>query len=378
MSFTKKTWITAEVIPATELNRIETGIDDAYDQDTEFIGTKLFENDLYIKNAEQVDKALYLLYSSVKSGEIKAHASYGAIIKDLVGSGIRFKDIAGTVGILAGSWNGVVPESHFSRHRRAGVDAVCITPDIIIDAAGKGDYATVQAALSACVGGEAVLVKNGTYSPGVNLNIPSSVHLYGQSREDTIINLTATQKLLLSNNYGKLSNITVQKLTGGSTGSLVDVTANRCSLCDVNVVNNYGHGVYIFTGTGYNKMQGCNINADIASGSLYPLWIRGINHIIVGNNIHGGSTNVDDVVYIEGSRHVIAANKISGLNAVNVGGITIDGSYIRAFANIIADTYYPGNVAGSYNIFHGNLADYATNNFIDSGVGNIVTDNKKV
>jgi hypothetical protein len=89
------------------------------------------------------------------------------------------------------------------RDNRQGVSAAPVY-DIVVDAAGNGDYTTVFAGLNAATAGQTIYVRNGTYAETSNPILKNGCTLLGESRSGVILQNTGAQILTIGNgnNYG--------------------------------------------------------------------------------------------------------------------------------------------------------------------------------
>jgi len=379
MSFAKKNWNTAEAIPATELNRIETGIDNVYNQNVDIAGIKIFNNAVRIKNAEIADKGLYILSGTTKAGEIVSHANYVAIIRNLLGDTIRFQGTSGAIGLLTGTFNGVTIEGHKSRHKKGGADLMPNEPNMIVDpVAGKGDYQTITAALAAASGGDFIYVKNGTYAEAGPHTIPTSVTLMGQSRENVILQCN---KINMPNYYGRIRNMTLDHNTT-TVGAFVNITEHRNILDGVKILNADKESILINSTVGECQIKNCSIIYSGATAALfYPIEIiNGYSNLIVNNYLSSQSQWVNAMILLGGTGNIAANNIVVGSNVNNVHGIDMTDIGNMIVGNIIRDTWYAGVVdtGSTYGLMHSNIGINSHGGFFNDGDATNIFNNNKV
>ncbi len=186
------------------------------------------------------------------------------------------------------------------------------TPANLITLNGAGNYADIQAALTASGGSGTVRVLAGTYS--VNLNVPAGVTLIGASPKHTILTAAApATNVLTVSAGGALTTIGNLTVTGGDVG----ISAPAAPLLVRNVVVHH------------------NSNNGIAGGAALTV----INCTLAhngGNGVLGFSTSV--------IRNVIAASNATF--GINVPAATSLVTYCDAYNNPSSD-YTAGIANGS-------------------------------
>ncbi|MFA5772563.1 MAG: PKD domain-containing protein [Thermoplasmata archaeon] len=113
---------------------------------------------------------------------------------------------------------------------------------INVNAAGGGDYTTIQAAINAASAGDTVYVYNGTYNE--QITISKNIDLVGQSNQSTIIRGTGasnTKGISITTNFVNISNMRVDNfdygilLTSSSTNILTNTNITNSGTYDISL-----------------------------------------------------------------------------------------------------------------------------------------------
>jgi hypothetical protein len=350
MSFTKKTWAVADIISAVELNRIEQGVEDIYNQAVTMLGIKSFQRDVILSQSDIAGKALYCSTLGVAQSSLGATTTRGILFKEYLGGGFRFEDSVGALNsIQCGIINGVTPESHRSRHRSA--DNLAIAADIVVDAAGNGDYTTVSAAIAVVTAGQCIFIKTGDYTENAAITIPANVHLTGCI--DSILTMVGANSNIVMLESSIVSNFRLKSTTHTSmTEGLIYSDTHYCMISNMyieastygilykkgfmRIVNNYIESVY----TGIYCDSAASYQAIIDSNYIY---ITGTNnaaggitgqysYCIITNNIVVGAYNTVGfgIGHIGGTNYnMISGNHIETRNRGIVFGTLCDGVLVH-------------------------------------------------
>ena len=106
-------------------------------------------------------------------------------------------------------------------------------PTLIVDAWGRGDFATLTQALGAAKPGTRILVRPGLYQEGVVIDKPVEIIGDGE-RADIVIEATGKDVVLFQSSMGRIANLTLRQLGGGEWYG-VDISQGRLDLedCDI-------------------------------------------------------------------------------------------------------------------------------------------------
>jgi len=314
MTFVKKLWVTAEKISATELNRIETGIDDWYNQNVSDVDNiKMFEDALVIdKNPNGA--RIELMDGVDLRGVIGIEAAKGMYIDSLGGS-VKCLDSSGsTENVDLGSINGVVVENHHLRHMHGGSDYITKGAQIIVGP--DGDYATLQLALAAAVSGDKIYIEPGAYEITSNITISTN-------------NLT----IIGSGNHTELN------APAGLTYT-IDIAGDNIVFENMAVSFTYATVSLIVSGDN-NIVRGITIRNDVWTTTVSSIVITGSNNNVSHCTLyHMSVAGIVHNIYINGGDYnIISYNDIRGL-----GGDSKCVSINSGYYNIVKGNYiYEGN-----------------------------------
>lgn len=228
--------------------------------------------------------------------------------------------------------------------------------EAVVDAAGYGDYLTIQAALAA--GKKRIFVRAGTY----NISPTSFISLIGQNfiitgenKNNTIIKAEASvdpsyYMIHIGNNVAGLTNkIIIENITidgnkanqSGAEPSIYGIVIfNQSDVKDViiqncNIINMLGVGFYVNSTAAKNIRIQNNYffngdNSGVNSFAIESLFVNNIfesnssgilsmgnDNVIEGNILKSNNTNG---IYIQGNRNLISGNfcKSNGNNGIHV------------------------------------------------------------
>ena len=156
--------------------------------------------------------------------------------------------------------------------------------DAVVDAAGGGDYTTVQDAVNA--GEKSIFIKNGSYSIDAVLNITNpGTHLYGESTEGVQISMPNVNSLTINVSASDVvfENITLYKAWNTSlvTWSGSDGLISNCSF-ENRYATQGSYGWPVLSG-GFNNMH--VENSKFSSTQGYVIWTGGNSNVFIGNTI---------------------------------------------------------------------------------------------
>ena len=368
MAFTKKTWVPGEKISAANLNRIETGIDDVYNQNVILEGDKLFDNALivdYNPNSAKlimspggVDKAKFEVTTSgvdiITSGIVKFSRASQLLAPPSYVAPLELKTI-----------NAVIPEAHASRHMFGGADFVARAADIIVDAGGDGDYTTLAAAVAACSVGDVIHVKKGSYTETIS-SIPANVTIIGSGNE-TIITLSSTT-FTVNNDFCTIANLKLK----GSISILMTISSDKCLIFGVELegIGSGTDGIRIQSGNKFNKIVGCTIiNADSEA-----IEVLGDFNTVIGCNVIDGVANTYYGIYLNGDGNKALYNIVEATTSAGAAGVVCGSSAELCIVegNTVTAGYYGiGLVAGANEcvVKANNVRAATTAGISDSGTG---------
>jgi len=169
-----------------------------------------------------------------------------------------------------------------------------------VDAAGNGNYTTIQAAINHAGSGDTILVYPGTYTENVNVTVANvRILSYSGNPEDTIVK----RLNILSHNF-KISanNVTISgfNITGaGSTGIYMS------GVSGANITNNKLSG--IGCGVQMESSSGCNlINNTVIGSAQYGFYLDSSSNCTIAENTI--SDTVEEGILLEYSNYCALAN----------------------------------------------------------------------
>jgi len=379
MAFVKKNWVPYEDIEATELNRLEVGIDEIYDLAVTLGGNKQFDDHIALSQAEQVGKALYITLAAAAKGELGVDAAltYALLAKEYGGEGFKFEDsLGGIIEVELGTINDIILEAHGGRHNAAGVggDLLGRAADIIVDKGGNGDYLTLEAALAAASNGDAIYVKPASTAYGSTgiVSALNDIYIFGEGPWSRINFSTTTARMILNGNRVRLSNMNIQAPLSNPAHYAIELNGPDSIIEDCLIVSNQ-NGLYI--GDDYGRANRLDV---IESG------VGGQNGIVADSdysmvtncNIEGFPQN--GIVVGAGVRgNIICRNTIDSPTPNNYG-LILSGDEAIANGNLILNGTNGVliSVGANDNLLHGNVVKlYSTSSIIDSGTNSSKWDN---
>jgi parallel beta-helix repeat protein len=170
---------------------------------------------------------------------------------------------------------------------------------------GSGQpYATIQAAVNAAnpVGGDMIIVHNGTYTENVDVNKSLTIRslngsancfVYASNPNDHVFNVTA--------DWVNISRFTVQNATAG----IYLTNSDHCTISENNASNN-SNGIYLYSSNN-NTLTGNTVNSNKHSGIYLS---SSSNNVLTGNTAN--SNSVSGIYLSSSSNNTIANNTMVG------------------------------------------------------------------
>jgi len=297
MAFSKKTWVSANNISAAEMQNIEDGLDDLFNNNMTINGEKTFLKTLWITNCETSTKDLKVEDSSAPTlnGTFYTYSGISLGIQQSGGLSTRILQNGSLGNFVTRLVNDVYPQLHGMRHSPRGSGGGDVVPRAtmyIVDPSGKGDFLNLNTAIAATANHDILYVRAGNYS--------SPVSVYAR----VIIGEGYTTHITL----GDVSNCIINNCKVNINGNIIDTLIynvfiagalyilmgtkliNCISLETVNCLNNTD-GV-IIAGCNFYKIEAAyaHVSNAIYVGNVLEYFImNGDNNIIADNII---STNV--------------------------------------------------------------------------------------
>lgn len=347
MAFSKKTWDNSDIIPAADLNRIETGIDDIYNLNVTLEGIKTVDGDMELMNSNISNKTLYITKSGVKKGEILVDNNSDFLFKEYDGNGFQFINEQGSLqNVICGIVNDIIVEDHKGNHRDTSLDYLPIAADLVVDINGNGDYDNLPDAITNIGSGRCIYVKDGVYS-STSLSVPDNIHITGGinsvltggaislNNKNTLTGLTLNARVVLNGNNCIVKN---NVFNGDVIGIEVKNTSHNCIISnniirtssattaiavssDCTILNNIiyhddsinnGNGIYFNVGT-----IGCICKDNYIYGigkMIVGIRVVGEKNIIEGNKIYTATTGI----YVSASKSLIHGNMIKAVTPIDI------------------------------------------------------------
>lgn len=341
----------------------------------------------------QIDPSMY----SAGSGEANTASNLGVgngIYANKVGVDLQFKSlIAGSNVTLTPGVNDIT----IAATAGSGQDLY----DVIIDAAGGGDYTSIATAINTEAAGTSFFIKNGTYNETVAAVMKAGQVVIGESRGGVLINCFGVPGFSIFGVVGgtQIENCEIYNLriTNGSPYGIDISAAGRCIIKNVDIYN--GSGIRI--ANSQNNILEINLLYNVFQGIFVYESATGVgilnssyNKIIVkrvfgsgvaastGMHIQGiGTDNYFEMNYcsntilgfrIDASKSIYRLDYSDCLQPIYVGvvltwdtnnnlfyignlkdssgvSITVNGNYNNFHHGIVGDV----NVLGDYNMFNG-------------------------
>jgi len=370
LPFTKKVWVPGEKIPATELNRIETGIDDVYDQAVELSANKTFDDGIEIPYNVKLIRSV----AGVSKAEIYLDASGKLLLVVPSGAGFDFKKVTGEVAPLTlKNINGIPPDAHAYNHMRGGSDRVAREADIAIDVNGDGDYTTLAAGLAALSDGDSVFIAKGTFSEVGNFTISENDVTIRGAGFSTQLDFTSTSQpgIIVTGDRVKISDLIMANGNYIGTVNLLQVSAEHFEAHRLFLETNK-RALSLQSGKSFGKIFDCfisGLSSPVAGIQAYDRHlIKGcqILGFPLGIDLQGDGNEVDDCI-------LIGASKVSGT------GVDITGDYNTITGTILHKWQYPflANAGADENFINKCIAKSYATFFNDSGGANTESRNTK-
>ncbi len=229
-------------------------------------------------------------------------------------------------------------------------------------------FASIQEAIDAASSGDRIIVYQGTYYENLTINKP--IDLFGEDKENTIIDGGNGPEIIISSENVDISSLTITDSSGAKNISIL-VNADNCKIID-NIIKNNEIGVYVNNSNSatiaYNTITGTEQGISFYSSS---------SNVIDKNDIYSNSKNG---IYMNAScnqnnisRNSIYSNSQNGIflqNHCNQNNISRNSIYSNSrigirIENSSSNVIYSNNQINS-NSYYGVLM---------SGSNNIVAEN---
>jgi len=294
MTYTPTVWAPGNRIMTSDaplgapfnINRIENGIDDIYNNAMTFLKNKKFINGIRLTEATgYIEQQL----TAAERYRLRVLAdSNSAVFDDRLNLGLplQFDD-----KVELSTINSVAPELHGTRHNRGGVDYTPQFADVIVSVAGGGgEFNNIASAISVLSVGEVLMIRDGTFTCTGSITMPAKSTLIGQG-DNTLIDFSNGS----INFNSSFNDITVRDIairnSYNSVISVISLSGNNILLDNVKVNTNY---VGVSLGGSYDMMKDCRIYST-GLGVCAGAELIGTNNRIIGclvdNFYHGVSIN---------------------------------------------------------------------------------------
>ena len=344
MAFVKKVWAPGEDITAAEMQNIEDGLDDIYNQIHTFSGKKTFQDNVYIARADAAGKELIIEDTGTPALEGYMYSGAGIAI-GIAQKGsfpTRFETSGSLAEIVAGMINSMYVENHAARHNgpalAIGADPVLQAATIIVDQNGKGDYTDFRDAVTHAGSTDYIYVREGEYYGSDIVLVDSKLTIIGAG-PGTIIHNNMT----VYGDYFYMSNLKMDaSLTMIASNAWLDMIKVEGTLS-------------------LNGSNNCFYKGNVVGSILIPTGCD--RNIIIGNELQNTS-----IMEVESNRNVFAGNTF--LYSDTSLGDVLD---LKGDNNIVIDnssTYGNFLIKGDNNAVVGNTMVYCV--VSDTGAGNTV------
>jgi hypothetical protein len=252
------------------------------------------------------------------------------------------------------------------------------TYDIVVDAAGNGDYTSVVTAIGHAIStGQSIFVKNGTYNEGALNTTVNGLTIIGESADHTKVNISASWTI-------DGSKLTISGIAFQASGTAVmNFLASDCLItnCTFTINNSVGFANNIgFAGNRNRIIANAFTMTSSASSTLATVSLA--SNQVFANNIctmilSAGSPflYVSGSVSVEGNQFVMDDGTFSANNYIiklSGNSSTVIGNYLEdqlACCPYLIDVVGTSCVVGSNTTF--GMLSFLTNN----GLGTAITDN---
>jgi hypothetical protein len=140
--------------------------------------------------------------------------------------------------------------------------------DMVVDAAGDGDYTTLSAAVAAASAGDTIYVRNGTVAGGVTID--KALTIVGESRDGAVIQspLSTTPAITVTGDDVVIDSVTIDGRRASQTGSggaqdfagVYNFGGLRMTLRGVRVTDTLGNGITVSSEGGADSViDGCTV-----------------------------------------------------------------------------------------------------------------------
>lgn len=156
--------------------------------------------------------------------------------------------------------------------------------EAIVDAAGGGDYTTIEGAFADSK--TVVFVRNGTYNPASDIDIPNGGKLTGESRDGVIIDFQdEARKIAIATGLDDitLENFTIQNSQPGTTtGAINFVNTDRSIVRNVHFAGGNDQGIE-FTAGRSNIVTQCHFGVTAGANDGIHIKITSQNTVVSNN-----------------------------------------------------------------------------------------------
>ena len=234
------------------------------------------------------------------------------------------------------------------------------TFDVIVDAAGGGNYTTLGAALAAVASGSSIFVRAGSYTESAISSALNDVTIFGASNTNTVITMAANN-LTFTGTNNRIQNLKITTTTGiitiGAYNQVYDcymthTGANYCLVYGGNyakVERNY----FLHSGTGnivdFNTKYYATFNSNTVESSTAPT--TGINISSIGVTV---ANNVIRIVAASGTCTAILSTSGSRSNAITGNTVEVGGgaTFTGIRSNGLADSITGNAIGGAQTAIH--------------------------
>ncbi len=213
--------------------------------------------------------------------------------------------------------------------------------EAVVDAAGGGDYTTIEAAFADAK--TVVFVRNGTYNPASDINIPNGGKLTGESRDGVVIDFQDNARkiaIATGNDDITLENLTIQNSQpASSVGAINFVNTDRSIVRNIHFAGGNDQCIEIGGGFG-NIITECHFGITAGANDATCLRILSQETIISNNTAHDWDRNF---LFIQAGNCVVADNNIECNSAIftfcqtstNSRSIVISGNVVRVMKGCV-------------------------------------------
>jgi len=283
MAYVKKTWNPGDHINAADLNNIESGLDDLFNQSITLTGHKKFTGVVRPKTPNVSDIKIQLAAAN-RLQMYGAAAVWCAVFDEISGSSLP---VLFDNDVFLKTINDVYPELHKTRHLYAGADKLLRAPDIIVAQSGEGgDFIDVASAISTMSAGEVLMIREGIYNISGDIAPPARSTIMG-ANEYTIVQFSTNHGINSTQDGIRIMNL-FAKNASITSGYVVSLSGDNCLVDNVRI--DTWHAALGLSGTG-SIARDCRFNNIKASPAVYSIGLSGADHKVIdckAYNVHSG------------------------------------------------------------------------------------------